>query len=1079
VQTFTTGDTWYSWDVTASARSMYDNNQYYGWILKAQSEGTTKYWRIYSSEHPTVANRPYLEITYNKDPDCGYAYKRPITIDHNQVIGDSGDTVDLIDFPVLIRESGTWLRNSGYTDGRIESADGYDIIFKDSTETLTLAHEIEYYYVGSEAENGELVAWVKIPTLDADANTVIYMYYGNSCVTSETQNKNAVWNSSYKLVQHLQELAPEIHEDSTSNNNDSTSVTVTTQGSAAGKIDGADEFDGDDDVVSIASADSLNLGNDFTLECWAKRSEFTANSYVMLSKLYDPQYSWKFSFDITDNYIRLDVYDTSITNYVSVESSDMAVTDTNWHHVVARSDNGTLNIFLDGNKSSSTNSLGADVIHDSEPLYIGASKWTNPGDWFQGLLDEARISNIARTDGWIQTSFNNQNDPSAFYGLGGENSVTLSEASTGQITDQFDDSLSLDDALLYRLRLYNNSDSAATVDKVILHLTGISGIVTGDLSDLQIRVGSGPTGTTVSSAPTVDITGDTGTITFDGDFSLSGNFGTDYFVSGDAANLVAGDTLTISLAPSDVTLVSGSVIGTAPSDVTHTTDPTVVTIQGSYDDAHESDGGLHFEPLEVYVNITQYISGSNSKFNGGFRFAGIDIPQGSTINSATFSGYVYDTNQDDMYATIYGHAADNSPDFTAPNDSIIDTGVRPRTSASVAWQETFGSTGWKNKDVTSIVQEIINRPGWSNNNAITLLFISDNNTMPKPCHFRSYDGVPAEAAKLTIDYSPAPPTVAIYYSVGTETGALYTGNASASSGTLTLEGGPAADKIGVGDEVRVGSNRYYITGRNLSTEFTIQNSAANGGTPGDTDITFGSTAIEIYRAFNLLSTAESDSRNPSLNYLKTGDLVQGSYQLNWACYADGVMDDHLALSQAGWTTGPNNYIRIYTPTSTSEVGTSQRHNGTWGTGFRMTRTNATPSGNNISVSEDYVRIEGIAMQPYTGANTSGVYIGSSFPDQNNDVRVSHCLINGFSGASWNSRGVFVLDTNNNVNVTIWNTIAYNHGTAGIGGSAFQFQNLNTASCYNCTAYNSRYGFQQSAGTVVLKNCISLGNQDND
>ena len=64
-----------------------------------------------------------------------------------------------------------------------------------------------------------------------------------------------------------------------------------------------------------------------------------------------------------------------------------------------------------------------------------------------------------------------------------------------------------------------------------------------------------------------------------------------------------------------------------------------------------------------------------------------------------------------MYATIYGHAADNSPDFTAPNDSIVDTGVRPLTTASVAWQETFGSTGWKDKDVTSIVQELIDRSG--------------------------------------------------------------------------------------------------------------------------------------------------------------------------------------------------------------------------------------------------------------------------------------------------------------------------------------------------------------------------------
>ncbi|KPJ58335.1 MAG: hypothetical protein AMJ46_14330 [Latescibacteria bacterium DG_63] len=214
-----------------------------------------------------------------------------------------------------------------------------------------------------------------------------------------------------------------------------------------------------------------------------------------------------------------------------------------------------------------------------------------------------------------------------------------------------------------------------------------------------------------------------------------------------------------------------------------------VTIQigGSYDDAHENDSEINFRPLEDNVSIIQYISGSSSKYNGGFRFAGVDIPQGSTINSATFSGYLYSATYDEMYATIYGHAADNSPDFTAPNDHIVDTGVRPRTTASVAWEETFGSTGWKNKDVSSIVQEIINRPGWSNNNAITLLFISNNSVTNKPCYFRSYDGVPAEAAKLTIDYTPPTPCSPISFdSASVSSG---TGNTSSISWSHTMGSG--------------------------------------------------------------------------------------------------------------------------------------------------------------------------------------------------------------------------------------------------------------------------------------------------
>ena len=37
-----------------------------------------------------------------------------------------------------------------------------------------------------------------------------------------------------------------------------------------------------------------------------------------------------------------------------------------------------------------------------------------------GTLDEVRISGVARSLGWINTSFMNQDDPSSFYSIGSE-----------------------------------------------------------------------------------------------------------------------------------------------------------------------------------------------------------------------------------------------------------------------------------------------------------------------------------------------------------------------------------------------------------------------------------------------------------------------------------------------------------------------------------------------------------------------------------------------------------------------------------------------------------------------------------
>ena len=365
----------------------------------------------------------------------------------------------------------------------------------------------------------------------------------------------------------------------------------------------------------------------------------------------------------------------------------------------------TAYFYLNGDPvgSESDNVIAGDSASSTIPtVWIGTNS-------FIGNLDEVRVSSEVRTADWIKTEFNNQTSPSTFSVLGGAApiGVILGEHNSGQLSDQFDTSASHDNVSLFRFQLANNTDSAVTVDQIVFNLSAISGIVTNDLSDLRIFDGS----MDVATGGTPSIAAATGTITFSGDFVIAANTTVNYTLRGDASNLDGeiDDTLTIALSATDIDLLAGPVSGSAPTNVTHTTDdPTEFTIQvgGSYDDAHENDSEINFKPLEPNVSIIQYISGSSSKYNGGFRFAGVDIPQGSTINSATFSGYLYSATYDEMYATLYGHAADNSPDFTAPNNHIVDTGVRPRTTASVAWGETFGSTGWKNKDVTSIVQEI-------------------------------------------------------------------------------------------------------------------------------------------------------------------------------------------------------------------------------------------------------------------------------------------------------------------------------------------------------------------------------------
>ena len=309
----------------------------------------------------------------------------------------------------------------------------------------------------------------------------------------------------------------------------------------------------------------------------------------------------------------------------------------------------------------------------------------------------------------------------------------------------------------------------------------------------------------------------------------------------------------------------------------------------------------------------------------------------------------------------------------------------------------------------------------------------------------------------------APPAGVIFYSVGTDNTALYSDTASASSGTLTLNSA-AIDKIGVGDEIREGANRYYITGRNSATEFTIQNSSANGGTPGDTNITFASTAITIFRAFNDLATATTGSADA--NHLATSDLVAGNFQLNWACYNDGPDPSSGVRIQEPWVTGPANYIRVFTPTDASEVGTSQRHSGVSGTGYRIAPTEAAPGEfySLILVSNDngYVRIEGIEIDGSNVTNTEfvrGIQADDGAAQQ--DVRISHSLIHDLTSSTFDDSDLsesFGIVLNNTTNAKVSNNIIYNittestNASSGAHGIEGRFVGRNHY-IYNNTVYN--------------------------
>ena len=322
----------------------------------------------------------------------GYSYKKTITIDNTKV-----DT-DLTNFPILYSVVDANLATTA-NGGRVTNASGFDIVFVGSNGAI-LSHEIESY----TASNGTFVSWVKIPSLVDATDTQITMYYANSNVTTSQENPGGVWDINYAGVWHLDEIMTD--EVATGTNTDSTSNanngTQNGNDDIAGQIGTGQNFDGTNDFISLGNKATLNYSS-FTIETWAKTSVSAWRWLVTKAGG-----SWLG----TSNTGNLNWTRAAGTNYTSSQS----ISNNAWHHGVATFNSGSLILYVD--KVSVGSWTGVTLAVTAANTFIGQR-----GDnleYFNGSMDEVRISNIARSPQWISTEYNNQNSPSTFSSTGAE-----------------------------------------------------------------------------------------------------------------------------------------------------------------------------------------------------------------------------------------------------------------------------------------------------------------------------------------------------------------------------------------------------------------------------------------------------------------------------------------------------------------------------------------------------------------------------------------------------------------------------------------------------------------------------------
>lgn len=703
----------------------------------ATPNSATTFPTNYTSGNITIYSSATAASWYNSS----WGYRTKITIDYTKV-----STTNHTDFPVLINSTNADWKHTG-SGGHVGNSDGTDILFTSSDGTTKLKHEIERY----TSTTGEVIAWVKVPTLSSSANTELYMYYGNAGVAAQADAAN-VWDSNFKTVLHLGDGSTLSAASSTGINNG----TITGPMSAlAGKIGGAGCAHGTTQCSGTAANTAGLTFTTFssttpTVSMWVKLDNATVPQYQNVGALSQSNGLWL-------NNGKLDLYTTSDHN------ANTSVGTGAWVHVAMTYDGTTIRYYYNG-ATDGTGSVSA-FNYQINGLYKD-NGFTN--ETLRGSIDEYRFSNAVRSAGWIATEYNTMNSPSTFYALGMEDVYNAAAgivyynadaATTVSVTPTYADlrfrpvltadrTYTLAGALPINGDLSINPSGSANTLLVNAggHITASNGTISitrqgsNALSSLDIRPGgsdynlsskyltiaTGATLDATGAASSIAVTGTTGTlITFGGTFNvgtttttISGN-GTATLNSGAGSfyNLVLNATGTKTLG-GNITIDPAATLTITTGTLDTSSASNYVISAGHIDIANSASAILTLNASAVGLTGTSgtlITRGSSGVFGGSGSTSVVTISGNgtATVNSGTLSGSTnrfYDLVSSGTGTKTLGAAIDVGNTFGVTGGTF----ALSSHNISVAGV-TIGASG----TIDGGSATITNSSGWSNSGTFT------------------------------------------------------------------------------------------------------------------------------------------------------------------------------------------------------------------------------------------------------------------------------------------------------------------------------------------------------------------------
>ncbi|AMR34376.1 hypothetical protein A0256_24430 [Mucilaginibacter sp. PAMC 26640] len=346
-----------------------------------------------------------LTITVNLPATASnYAFTQTITLNTSAL----GINSTLTNFPYLVYIKEDALKSGVNCANNVQfptgGTNGYDFGFTTSAGTTELNYEVESF----DPTTGTLLAWVRVPSV-TNTNSTLKFYFGSATPAHPASFAKSTWGSDYLDVFHMSETPStgSTASDATTYGRNGTTAGMTAADLVTGKIGKAYSFNGSS--KKITGPNTLVTGP-FTISAWINLVASAADQKIMTNQD---------ATGLTSGGFKLGIYNTNnaeteggnIGNRSSTSPAPPTLATGVWVYIQGVYTGTTMSNYVNGylNKTISTtaNPFG------NNPLYVGVGEGGNIY-YFNGLIDEARFSTVAKSSDWITAEYNNQNTPANF-----------------------------------------------------------------------------------------------------------------------------------------------------------------------------------------------------------------------------------------------------------------------------------------------------------------------------------------------------------------------------------------------------------------------------------------------------------------------------------------------------------------------------------------------------------------------------------------------------------------------------------------------------------------------------------------